>query len=256
MTMFVFNSPAFFPCVCVKHRCFSYRLYLFVEGGEWCWWVLPYTGKGPSTGRLSARTHARKSLQVGTDFLTFGCSGQAGEMEKKVVTINWLTGAANGSYTRLEHLFCKPNRVNNGTTAVVWFEGANKTMGCQWRAKSERLIRTEVVTLHMFFLFAVVTSPVWVHLCEMSRTKSALVREHPSQSNLLSLKRVMSCLDSQLTLCELKLARRRFWGFLSFGHCCSDSDYFVIDKNDLTEAGFEFPEITYLIWRRFLNPST
>lgn len=187
MIMFVFNSPAFFPCVCVKHRCFSYRLYLFVEGGEWCWWVLPYTGKGPSTGRLSARTHARKSLQVGTDFLTFGCSGQAGEMEKKVVTINWLTGAANGSYTRLEHLFCKPNRVNNGTTAVIWFEGANKTMGCQRRAKSERLIRTEVVTLHMFFLFAVVTSPVWVHLCEMSRTKSALVREHPSQSDLLSL---------------------------------------------------------------------
>lgn len=29
--MFVFNSPAFFPCVCVKHRCFSYRLYLFLK---------------------------------------------------------------------------------------------------------------------------------------------------------------------------------------------------------------------------------
>lgn len=50
---------------------------------------------------------------------------------KKVLTINWLTSAANGSYTRFEHLFWKPNGVNKGTTAVVRFEGANETMGCQ-----------------------------------------------------------------------------------------------------------------------------
>ena len=110
-------------CLCQTSLC-SYRLYLLSEGGEWCWWVLPYIGKGPSTGRLSARTHARKSLQVGTDLLTLGTSGQKGEMKKKVLTFNWLTTAANGSYTRLEQLFWKLSRANNDTTAVVWFVGS------------------------------------------------------------------------------------------------------------------------------------
>lgn len=50
--------------VSAEFCCFSYVLYLLFEGGEWCWWVFPYTGEGPSTRRFPAGTHARKSIQV------------------------------------------------------------------------------------------------------------------------------------------------------------------------------------------------
>lgn len=144
------QQPKFLAmCLCQTVLYISSSLLVF-KGGEWCWWVLPYTWEGPSTRRLPARTHARKSLQVRTEYnmgqlihriiiisifalffvvLSFKMiRTREWNRKKNLHTLNWLTGAGNRSYIRLEHLFWKRNRINrikryNSSCIVCWQYG-------------------------------------------------------------------------------------------------------------------------------------